>query len=183
MFREARDFTDTFRYLQGDPQVKYDASAFFCPVIVLMAYSLEIYLKCLATLAYGNQKGGRHDLQKLFNKIPSQSKSRIKEIYALELATHLDYFLAQKKKYERFGELPDPRDFDKILEVNKDAFENLRYLYENDSWPKLEPELLSIVVFATQKHLSEMKPEWLQPITWHSPDDVLAAESKSQSTK
>ena len=53
----------------------------FCPQVVLEAFVIELYLKCIATIETGNTPSGHHDLWRFFKRLSADSKRRIAEHY------------------------------------------------------------------------------------------------------
>jgi hypothetical protein len=114
----------------------------FCPQIVLEAFAIELYLKCIATIETGDTPGGHHDLWRYFKRLPADSKRRITQHY--------------KEVLE--GTVAPLLDIEQALKQSAEAFELFRYLYEH-----LDKTLVysaSMVTTAARRRILEMQPTW-----------------------
>ncbi len=103
------------------------------PSYVLFAFSLELYLKCLAILDSGAQLWN-HDLLGLYKQISPANQSRLKELYADSVRHGLEKRLHFKATLEEAGaQMVNPDDLEAVLGESKSAFAQLRYIHEQPS--------------------------------------------------
>jgi len=97
--------------------------------MVCMAFSLELYLKCLIRMerkTYGKE----HDLKELFGKLGRRNRGKIKRHFRQNCATVRSYV---ERTYETDGKPVPKVDFDFVLSASKDAFTEMRYIFERGS--------------------------------------------------
>src|SRR3954447_6397686 len=91
-----------------------------------LAFSLELYLKCLIRIGKKPPETG-HDLVKLFGKIGMKHQAAIRRYFLRnieDVRTHLE------REYAASGRPAPKVDLDFVLSASKDAFTQMRYLYE-----------------------------------------------------
>jgi hypothetical protein len=123
------------------------------PVIVLSALTTELFLKCLICIETDDTPH-THDLEKLYGKLSAPTRTRIEKRWDTGIA------IGRSEKWddnERFG-LKMPRDLPSALAKGSDAFERLRYSYEENTeglnyYLEDLPALLERLIL-------EMKPEF-----------------------
>lgn len=124
------------------------------PHIVLSAFSLELYFKCVIVIEGGDARG--HSLLKLFNQIAPTSRTRIDKLYQSEMEAD--------PTLERIRTMVSNFEFGLIDCIGKldDAFVQWRYYYENPSTHKIHPCNIHTRT-AIRNFILERKPEW-QPL-------------------
>jgi hypothetical protein len=123
--------------------------------MVCSAFSLELYFKCL--IRVGRKSFGReHDLAKLFALIGRRDRAKIKRYWNDHSGS---VRLQVERSYERNGQ-PTPKvDFDFVLSASKDAFVEMRYIYElgikpNSGW------LADTIVEGARQTILDKHPDW-----------------------
>lgn len=123
------------------------------PLIVLGALTTELFLKCLICIETGDKPRG-HNLRELFDQLNAATRARIQNMWDSGIA------LRRRKEWdeiERFG-LKMPRDLPSALAKGSNAFERIRYSYEENTeglhyyLEDLPPLLEGLIL--------EMKPEF-----------------------
>lgn len=123
--------------------------------MVCMAFSLELYFKCLITI--GNKQFRRaHDLCELFDLIDEQIQANIKQYVGANSANVKSYV---ERAYKEEGTPIPNTDFNFLLTASKDAFIALRYVYEdgaasNTGW------LGDVIVEGARVAILGMYPDW-----------------------
>lgn len=133
---------------------------FLVPVATLYAFSLELYFKCRITASSGKTPQD-HDLSNLFGKITLRTQSRIRGVYAVYGGAN-DFFVTWLHENHS---LAHPSDFDGVLRDSKDAFEQMRYVYEYSSGAKAgkgNPTFSAgRILMATRFVINELHPDWI----------------------
>jgi hypothetical protein len=94
--------------------------------MVCSAFSLELYFKCLIRMSR-KSFGREHDLTKLFSLIGRRNQAKIKKYWQDHSAT----VRADVQTMYKDSPLPTPEvDFKFCLAASKDAFVQMRYVYE-----------------------------------------------------
>jgi len=123
------------------------------PHMVLSAFASELYLKCLLCLEKGSVPQ-THNLKALFRDISTLAKKRIEQIWDAYAASPGVQELW--KFIESTTGKPFHRDFAAVLERSSTAFNELRYLHEDNSGSFLAgdlPQMLRTVIL-------ERRPLW-----------------------
>lgn len=128
---EATAFFDVGKqeYLKHGNSINTEKDVYvFIPIIVNLAFSIELYLKCMLEKSWG------HDLEELFLKIDENERNAILQIT-----------LKQVQQVE-----PDFKesDFWDCLKRNKVAFEDWRYFYQRGK----HADVFFLFSFATTLH-------------------------------
>ncbi len=116
-------------YLKHGNSINAEKDAYiFIPIIVNLAFSIELFLKSMLENPWG------HDLEKLFMKINDNERNAI-----------LQLTIKQAQQYE-----PDFKesDFWDSLKRNKVAFEDWRYFYQRGK----NADIFFLLSFATALH-------------------------------
>lgn len=100
----------------------------FIPIIVNLAFSIELFLKCMLEKSWG------HDLEDLFLKIDDNERNAILQI-TLKQVQQLDTDFKES-------------DFWDCLKRNKAAFEDWRYFYQRGK----HADIFFLFSFATTLH-------------------------------
>jgi hypothetical protein len=154
IFRQALAFEDAANALQdrlvGGPvddttpvsQTVSGSRNDFCPQVVLEAFAIELYLKCILAIE-GTAPPRRHDLwENLFVLLTPDNKRRLTHHYNEVLA----------------GTTAPPLDIEEALKQSAKAFESFRYLYEH-----LDETLVysaAMVATAARRLILELRPAW-----------------------
>ena len=96
------------------------------PAIVLSAFAAELFLKCLLILD-GQTPPDAHHLKTLFKRLHNKKKARIEELWNKSVAARSDEF----ENTERKLSIKIPRDLQSALADCGNAFEGMRYVYED----------------------------------------------------
>jgi hypothetical protein len=134
------------------------------PAIVLSAFAAELFLKCLLLLD-SETPPNTHDLKALFAGLSDQRKKRIEELWDKAVAANVKEF----ENTERQLGISLPRDLGSALSDCGNAFEGMRYLYEDPTKVKFYIVDFAPVLRAT---ILEIKPEW---------EGVIGARSTARS--
>ena len=122
------------------------------PAMVLSAFSAELFLKCLLILD-GQRPPDVHHLRTLFELLHPQRKVRIEELWDKSVAANVHEF----ENTERLLDIKIPRDLKTALSDCGNAFDGLRYVYEDPSKVKFY-----IIDFAriVRTVILEFRPDW-----------------------
>src|SRR5271165_471689 len=110
---------------------------------VCSAFSLELYLKCIIRMEC-KFYGRKHDLSKLFALIGRRNRKKIKD-YWFDHSERVRTYI--ERTYKDDGEPVPNVDFDFVLSASKDAFVEMRYIYEQ-------------IVEGARLVILEKHPEW-----------------------
>jgi len=97
------------------------------PRTVLLAFSLELYLKCIITLE-GKEYIGIHHLEKLFSELEGDTQTVIKACYNQRNGNAA----AAALEYKKLG-ISVSHDFESALSLSSNAFQKFRYAFEKPS--------------------------------------------------
>jgi hypothetical protein len=123
---------------------------------VNLAFSLEVYLKCLGMLD-GKSIVGIHDLEDLYMQLEPATKEKAEQIYD-EVRKNDSRCLRDAEAVRRAGE--DPEDYFSLaaaLKKSANAFKRLRYVYEET---EVSDFTLNPLIIAIHRIILERKPEW-----------------------
>jgi hypothetical protein len=98
--------------------------------MVLSAFASELYLKCLHCIDSAEVPPG-HNLRDLFASLPILRQQKIRTLWD-QLMTHQATLLDQRDK--ALGGAVVSRDFDACIADASHAFEQIRYIYEDDQF-------------------------------------------------
>ena len=118
------------------------------PLVVNMAFTLELILKCLLTLQVGRFPRGNkgHDLHDLFNLLPEADQKAILDIHR-DLSPALSQSPTNADAY-----------FFKALEMARKDFVDIRYAFERPG-PR-ETRSLGSLVLAGYHYIFTLRPDW-----------------------
>ena len=121
------------------------------PFVVMDAFSLELYLKCLQVIEKGSADRG-HKCKRLFASLSPGMRDSVRALYVQIL----------RKESRLVGRLHRDRpevktDIDSILDLSNDVFENVRYLYEGNKPTMFYWPLLAMAVRST---ILAINPDW-----------------------
>jgi hypothetical protein len=133
------------------------------PTSVLSAFAAELFLKCLLVLERGNALP-IHRLDVLFKNLPHKRQRRIQEIWESDARPKLRAFCLAKGL---------PSDLSNALAKCGNAFENLRYYYED---PNKVRYYIGDFAWILMRAIVEIEPEWVPPDPPPIPKSVWAAQ-------
>jgi HEPN domain-containing protein len=124
------------------------------PAAACMAFSLELYLKCLIRM--GRKSYGReHDLVKLFDLVGRRNRAKIRKFFRENSAEVVSYI---ERSYRESGRPTPKANFDFVLSASKDAFIVMRYLYEG--MPSDEGWLAHDIMEGARQVILDKHPNW-----------------------
>lgn len=123
------------------------------PAAVCAAFALELYFKTLVALDSG-QTARIHDLRALFDKLAACRQQRIRDLFQPHLPKAQRYFDTSREASSSARTL----DFDRVLEMSRNAFPDLRYVHEG--WPAMSGWLAADILEATREAILEINPAW-----------------------
>jgi hypothetical protein len=98
------------------------------PSMVLCAFAIELYLKCLLCIETGKVTKG-HDLKGLFLRLDPSTRKRLEDLWNESLKRP-----EKQRNFDGIRKLPEgdqlQSDLLYVLGIGSNAFEELRYLYE-----------------------------------------------------
>jgi hypothetical protein len=128
------------------------------PILVLSAFTTELYFKCLFSIKKGSNPPWEHKLKELFEFLAPEDQKRIRDIYQIAIQeaarspSFVQYMLTLTGDPHFF-------DFDPILEKASKMFETWRYYYEYAPGT-LEGASTGRIRGAARQVILEIKPEW-----------------------
>jgi hypothetical protein len=96
--------------------------------MVVAAFAAELYMKTLICLE-GNPVPQSHDLKNLFDGISVERQNRIQYYWDRQIIKNEPKIAAAERALRTII----PRDLDTALSIGRDAFDALRYVYEDRS--------------------------------------------------
>jgi len=99
---------------------------FFQPSVVCMAFSVELFLKCLILVEKGNFQP-THKIQELYLKLPMTSQKAISDKFDEFIATS-PTIRAMQAEYPNISS-----KLDDVLKVVNEAFVDWRYIFEGNA--------------------------------------------------
>lgn len=120
------------------------------PSLILVSFSLELYLKCLKAIETQDHLK-THSLVDLFGDLSVADQEAVKR-YTEEHHSGLEYPPTAPEHLLKF-------DFEQILAVSDDAFENIRYVHEGlpeQTWGFTAASVLA----AVHQLILEKRPGW-----------------------
>jgi hypothetical protein len=127
------------------------------PPVVLHAFSLELFLKCLILLDSGNIPQSHNSLQ-LFNALGAVNQARLVKNYKDHLKTDPTIAAAIKAGKQSDYEIAN------VLTVTGDAFVRFRYIFELPAKPSPAGEKFggasTFVIRATRDLIIQLQPSW-----------------------
>jgi hypothetical protein len=128
-----------------NPRATFMAS----PAMVLSAFAIELFLKCLLLLE-GNELDRTHTLNVLYRRLSHKQKRRIEEVWEKEARPKID------ELHRKVG-LRHPTDLPNALVTCAKAFEHMRYGYED---PDRQVFYLGELPTILWRIILGMRPEW-----------------------
>jgi hypothetical protein len=124
------------------------------PVMVVGAFTIELFLKCLICIETGTLPARVHNLKELFEKLPPATRTRIEAEWG-KIARHRS---AEWDGFENRLGITIARDLPSALAAGGDSFQRIRYSYEggNESLQFYLQDLPR----ALGRIILEAKPEW-----------------------
>jgi HEPN domain-containing protein len=152
MFKHAmRFYLATDRLHAALKQDRLLSDGLVSPMLVLTAFMAEVAMKA-QLVSEGTEPKGGHDLIKLFNKLSSPAQKAIEaEWDKLMAANEADTQRLDAQAGEKL-----PRDLRGALDVSRNSFEELRYLYEGNS----NRSYIALLPVALRNALLSLHPDW-----------------------
>jgi HEPN domain-containing protein len=140
-----RFFSKLPRGLNKSAQAAFERRGELAAAATSLALAIELYLKALA-IGFGKRPVKTHDLTKLFGELPSKLQNSIEAAYAnfsvnmpqdvisaIEMfVTTTPYPPTETEETALRRQVGDCKTVRSLLENEKDAFQNWRYVYEPD---------------------------------------------------
>jgi hypothetical protein len=147
VFQLACKFAATEQHVRStnNPRAEFMAS----PSMVLSAFAIELFLKCLLLLE-GKEFDRIHSLNVLFRRLSHNQKRRIEEVWEKEARSKVD------ELRRKFG-FPHPSDLPNALGTCARAFEHMRYGYED---PDRQIFYLGDLPTILWRIILGIRPEW-----------------------
>jgi hypothetical protein len=147
VFQLACKFAATEQHVRhiNNPKAAFMAS----PSMVLSAFAIELFLKCLLLLE-GKELDRIHTLNVLFRRLSHKQKRRIEEVWEKEARPKVD------ELNQKFG-LTHPSDLPNALVTCGRAFEYMRYGYEDPDRQVFYLGELPTILWRT---ILDIRPEW-----------------------
>ena len=127
------------------------------PIVMLGAFSLELYLKCLHRITTGKEKWG-HDNKLHFDSLDEPVRLRVAARHAELLRENADALAFIVKELASRGEPPPDFSMETALSRYRLAFKSWRYLFEEPEGPR--PYVPMFVRDAVKAVILEHRPEW-----------------------
>jgi hypothetical protein len=142
---------------------------FIAPACALAAFSLELYFKSL--IVFDDRVAPEnHDLQRLFSLLSRDHQQKIRDFFRQENAK----LELQYRAIEKHEGRPIPRpNFDRILDLSKNAFTKLRYAYQTDNLRDGEGWTGSVIWDGTRTLILKLHPDWAVPLPGSSPTSPI----------
>ena len=124
------------------------------PVMVIGAFTIELFLKCLICIETGPLPRRVHHLRELFDELSPAIQTRIEKEWDKIVEHHAEVW----DGFERSLGITMARDLRSALAAGGDAFQRIRYSYEggNESLQFYLQDLPR----ALGRIILEVKPEW-----------------------
>jgi hypothetical protein len=141
------------RLRRDDTMNEKTLTVFGLPALVLSAFSCELFLKCILKID-GQRVPPSHDLFTLFKRLREERQKRITAMWDAGSARRA---LSVRFAASELG-LFKPQDLESSLKMSRNAFAQLRYIYEDrESKASYVLEDLPRILFV---YIREMRPEW-----------------------
>jgi hypothetical protein len=126
------------------------------PVMVVGAFTIELFFKCLVCIETGKVPHS-HNLRELFDQLSESTRARIQRTWDNDIAVHRK---AEWDRVEAAIGIKAARDLPGALSAASKSFERIRYSYEGNTadvqyFLQDLPQLLRRVIV-------EIKPDWKQ---------------------
>jgi hypothetical protein len=124
------------------------------PVMVICAFTIELFFKCTICIETGSLPKRVHDLRELFDKLSPQTQAKIQKEWD-KIARH---HAKEWDGYEGSLGIIMARDLPSALAAGGGAFQRIRYSYEggNESLQFYLQDLPRVL----GRIILELKPEW-----------------------
>lgn len=136
------------------------------PSVVLGAFSLELYLKCLIAIETGKPPPTGHNLRWLFDRLSSSTQRKIiqyfdnptdqHEINWRKTLKNPPKHVPQQMKISSFT-------FDEVLDTSARAFGQFRYIFESGTYKTNASWNAGYIVVCARRVIVEMHPDWDKP--------------------
>jgi hypothetical protein len=138
--------------IPGTPQ----SPQILVPAIALSAFASELFLKCLIAIETNANPPKGHDLSDFFKHLTPLTRGRLTQMWGSHAA-------GQKALWDASDKMTGqkcPRDLPSALELGKDSFEAMRYLYEKQQFVFNFHDLPHML----ERRVLELRPEWPAPM-------------------
>jgi hypothetical protein len=125
------------------------------PVMVIGAFTIELFLKCVICLETGSLPRREHNLRELFDQISPIIQTKIENEWEKIAEHHTEVW----DGFERRLGITMTRDLRSALAAGGDAFQRIRYSYEGGN-ERLQFYLQDLPR-ALGRIILEVKPEWV----------------------
>jgi hypothetical protein len=123
--------------------------------IANIAFAMEMYFKCLIVLDTGKDPDWKHDYVELFSLLSPETQKRIKDCYNKHPGAIMVKHMAALMTATGTPPL-EAQTFEAKLTRSKDAFRNLRYIYQYASPEWDANEMLECIVSL----IRYLRPDW-----------------------
>jgi hypothetical protein len=151
LFESAESFNNGANALEAarrsDIHSKHIGDLTLCR-LVLKSFTVELYLKSLLAEEFGTVPI-THDLYELFRQLPRNTKATLRKRH-LHLAVNDDFLVGLHES----GFIVS---LDTLLKINKDAFEQYRYIHEGKAKSAF---LLEVFINCARQYILERHPDW-----------------------
>jgi hypothetical protein len=125
--------------------------------VVNLAFAVEMYFKCLITLDTKEDPSWKHDYVVLFAKLTPETQSKIREYYDKRPLAAIQKTMSELMIANGDPEAANQFSFDSILTKSKDAFRNIRYIYQ---YPGYESFEAGDLVSCLKQAILDIHPSW-----------------------
>jgi hypothetical protein len=164
IFTHAKQFEKASMLLAQ--QIQSDAD-FMLPCTMMGCFVFELYLKCLIVIETGSAPRKEHNYLKLFEKLSAESKAKIKEYYdknpsPTQLLQRSGKFSVLRPEDATYMQNLD-LSFDAVLAASKNAFQQVRYIYEEGQMKLGDSFFAGPIIGGTLERIKELRPQWFPP--------------------
>ena len=128
-------------------------------VVTNLAFSAELYLKCLIQIETGQMIKSDHDLHKLFLKLPETTRQEIEKPFNAIISKPPAYDVSSLPPDAQAAMLKQPKNLIEALKAGGNAFIEWRYLYEVDESNRNIFSLFPLPAILRDV-IIKRKPEW-----------------------
>ncbi len=133
IFLQADGFSRAYNMLADQRHLSpSEAATIGYPQIVISAFAIELYLKCLICIETGKAPRGHH-LKQLFDRLSPETRRRICAIWDGEVKTRRASLWDAMEASSPTATGPVPRALPEALACGNKAFEKVRYIYEGNN--------------------------------------------------
>jgi hypothetical protein len=145
----------------GKDHTETTAKVFSGPIMIMSAFTIEVFIKCLINIETGRTAPRDHKLRTLFDLLSKSTQDRIEHRWDTEIVPLRRTFWDNAEVLE--GKKID-RSLRGALDAGSDGFVQMRYRYELELGRKAHFWLTDLPI-ALHRVILEIKPEW-QNLNW-----------------